>query len=240
MRDISSRGLAEANYLSRIQLSTHNPAANKYIIGNIAAGALLYKLDIGKLLSEFLNQVNDMKKIYKPGKLFRIPDGTLLSPFINPKDSMSDLPFDLIDGFSIAQGVVEADKRSKIHVHPHVDQVIYVLSGNISLKMKGAVDKEPYILTLSVNQSAISVGGDFFQLVNESDKDCHVLYIVSPAYLFELRGEEVIYDDSIILNQSWDELKALDWSPSELADDNNSKAARKASFERLKKLKTTN
>jgi len=179
-----------------------------------------------------------MKQTFEPKEMFRIPDGTLLSPFLNPKDSMSNLPFDLIDGFSMAKGIIEKNTSSKIHVHPHVDQVTFVLSGNIILKMKGDQDEKPYDVPLSVNQSAISIGGEFFQLVNPYNEDCHVLYIVSPAYLFEKNDDDVIYDDSIILLQTWDELKKLDWSLPELKAEKHSISSREKAYIRLKERKS--
>ena len=33
-----------------------------------------------------------------------------------------------------------------------------------------------------------------------------MLYVVGPAYVFEQRGEEVVYDDSIALPQEWEEI----------------------------------
>ena len=84
-----------------------------------------------------------MKQIFIPKEFYKIPDGTLLSPFLNPKDSMSKLPFDLIDGFSMGMGIIEKNTNSKIHVHPHVDQVTFVLSGKITLKMKSDKDENP-------------------------------------------------------------------------------------------------
>jgi len=178
-----------------------------------------------------------LNKIFQPSNHFKIPDETLISPFLNPKDSMSDLPFHLIDGFSLAHGVVKGNSKSKIHVHPHVDQVTYVLSGKIILNMKGDVDQDFYQLELKSNQSAISIGGEYFQLENPFQEDCHVLYIVSPAYIFEMKSNHVIFDDAIILDNTWEELKKMNWQPPELNDEKHSSEERIKSLERLKKLK---
>ena len=35
-----------------------------------------------------------------------------------------------------------------------------------------------------------------------------MLYVVGPAYVFEQRGEEVVYDDSIALSEEWEEIAA--------------------------------
>ncbi len=45
-----------------------------------------------------------MKKIYSPAEPFEVLDGTLVSPFLNTKDSKSGLPFDPLDGLSPAAG----------------------------------------------------------------------------------------------------------------------------------------
>ena len=55
----------------------------------------------------------------------------------------------------------------------------------------------------------------FFQLINETVMPCEVLYIVSPAYTFEMQPPgTVLYDDSLVLDEGWDVLAANDWMPS--------------------------
>ena len=121
-----------------------------------------------------------MNRIFNPSAFFKIPDNTFLSPFLNSKDSMSGLPFDLINGFSIAMGRIEKNTSSLIHVHPYVDQVTFVLSGKINLRMKGNNESKPYKVILGNNQAGIAIKGEFFQLINPYDEDCNVLFIVSP------------------------------------------------------------
>lgn len=58
-----------------------------------------------------------MKKIFNIEEGFVVPDGTKVYPFLNEKDSMSNLLFDILYGFSIAAGDISTDTRSKIHVH---------------------------------------------------------------------------------------------------------------------------
>ena len=41
-----------------------------------------------------------MDRVFKIDNSFQVPDGTILSPFLNPKDAFSDLPWDLFEGFS--------------------------------------------------------------------------------------------------------------------------------------------
>ena len=37
----------------------------------------------------------------------KVPDGTLVAPFFNPKDCTSKLPWDLVDAYSIAAGEIK-------------------------------------------------------------------------------------------------------------------------------------
>ena len=54
----------------------------------------------------------------------------------------------------------------------------------------------PYTVHLGPDQAALVEPGTFLQLVNPGDATTRVLYVVGPAYVFEQRGEEVVYDDS--------------------------------------------
>ena len=94
-----------------------------------------------------------MKRVFTIGKPFRVPDGTLVSPFLNPKDSMSGLPFDLLKGFSLAAGTIEPKTKSKIHVMPFVTQVTFVRQGELTVRMKGHPDRTHYALTVLSNQA---------------------------------------------------------------------------------------
>jgi len=60
-------------------------------------------------------------------------------------------------------------------------------------------------------EAVITEPGAFFQLINNTDQACEVLYIVTPAYLFEMNDHEIAYDDSLVLDESWDDLKMADW-----------------------------
>jgi len=64
-----------------------------------------------------------MHRVFSITTPFRVPDGTWVSPFLNAKDSQSDLPFDLLDGFSIAAGVIDPNSCSKIHMMPFVTRL---------------------------------------------------------------------------------------------------------------------
>ena len=155
-----------------------------------------------------------MNRIFKIENSYQVPDGTLVSPFLNAKDSMSSLPFDLLDGFSLAAGTIEPGVSSKIHIMPHVTQVTFVTQGELLVKMKGPEDPKHYSLELQKNEAVLTEAGTYFQLLNQSTENCEVLYIVSPAYLVEIVNGELIYDDSLILDLDWKRLEKAE--PSQL------------------------
>jgi mannose-6-phosphate isomerase-like protein (cupin superfamily) len=153
-----------------------------------------------------------MNRVFSITAPFRVPDGTWVSPFLNAKDGQSDLPFDLLDGFSLAAGVIDPNSCSKIHVMPFVIQVTFVRSGDLAVKMKGPDEAEPYILRLTAGQAVLTEPGVFFQLINEGSERCEVLYIVSPAYVFEMSPEgAVLYDDAAVLEEGCNYLAATGW-----------------------------
>lgn len=158
-----------------------------------------------------------MNQLFTINNFTRVPDGTLVAPFLNSKDSNSGLPVDLLDDISIAAGVIEPGVSSKIHVMPLVTQITFVLQGKINICMKDALNDTPYSQTLGPQQAIITEPGTFFQLINDSAKPCQVLYIVSPAYVFLLAANgELIYDDAIVLDEDWAALAALHWRPATL------------------------
>jgi mannose-6-phosphate isomerase-like protein (cupin superfamily) len=154
-----------------------------------------------------------MKQVFRVVEPYRVPDGTLVSPFLNCKDSKSGLPFDLLEGFSLAAGTIEPKTRSKIHLLPFVTQVTFVRQGNLRVRMKGPRDDDSYSLNVRTDEAVITEPGTFFQLMNDEPESCEVLYIVSPAYLFEMSNEHIIYDDSVVFEENWDYLKSSGWSP---------------------------
>ena len=143
--------------------------------------------------------------------LFQVPDGTLVAPFLNARDCMSGLPFNLLEGVSLALGGINPGVKSKIQIMPHVTQITYVLGGILEVRMKGQDDQVPYSKSVRAREAVITEAGAFLQLINKTDQPCEVLYIVSPAYLFEMTGTEVVYDDSLVLDESWDDLQAAGW-----------------------------
>lgn len=176
-----------------------------------------------------------MDRIFSIAPPFRVPDGTWVSPFLNAKDSESDLPFDLLDGFSLAAGMIEPNSTSSIHIMPFVTQVTFVRSGRLTVKMKGPQDTKPYQLNLEPEQAVLTEPNTYFQLINERQEPCKVLYIVSPAYTFELSDSHVLYDDSVIIDKDWHELEQAGWKPSRPLP---TQAERNATLQRLAAQKT--
>ena len=178
-----------------------------------------------------------MKHIFTMPDPFQVPDGTLVSPFLNPGDSESSLPFNTFNGFSIAGGRIEAGIHSRIQILPFVTQVTFVQSGNLKVWMKEINNEEPYSLEVIPNQAVLTRPGTFLQLVNnDNNAPCDVLYIVSPGYiyLYDKKTRSVIYDDSTVLDEDWDELRKSDWHPSV---DLPTIKQRKAACNRLASLK---
>ena len=105
---------------------------------------------------------------------------------------------------------------SKIHIMPFVTQVTFVRKGNFDIWMKSMRDEAPYSLMLNENQAVLTRPETFIQLRNNGETAAEVLYIVSPAYLFMKDGNEILYDDSVVLDESWQELAELNWKPAKL------------------------
>jgi hypothetical protein len=178
-----------------------------------------------------------MKRKFYIENTIRVPDGTLVSPFLNSKDITSGLPFELVDGFSIAAGEIETGVSSSIHIMPFVTQVTFVRRGSLRICMCEKDSDSRYELDLIADQAALTRPGTFFQLANRSNESCHVLYIVSPAYLFEMdENGSVVYDDAVVLEEDWDDLKKLDWQPPEIRSGSLSRKKRQEAYERLKKV----
>jgi mannose-6-phosphate isomerase-like protein (cupin superfamily) len=144
-----------------------------------------------------------MKRIFSVPPPFKVPDGTWVSPFLNAKDAMSDVPFALLDGFSMAAGRIDPHSRSQIHQMPLVAQVTYVYQGALQVVMQEPGGGEPYEQALDKGQAVFTALGTLFQLVNKSPHPCEVLYIVGPAYVFDMEDDMVLYDDALLLGEDW-------------------------------------
>lgn len=178
---------------------------------------------------------------------FEVPDGTLVNPFLNPKDVMSGLPWDILDGLSIAAGQVNPGVISQIHIHPFVTQVTVLLSGSLDVHMKDPGNQQaPYKLSLELpaqtgddgftSTAVLTPPGTFFQLDNSvGSAPAEVLYLTSPSYIFEPgeNGAPPLYDDAIWVAKNWADLAEQNWISPELCDPARSYAARRAAIQRL-------
>ncbi len=175
-----------------------------------------------------------MKLIFEAKHFFPADDGTMVSPFLNSKDAKSDVPWNFLEGFSLAQGKLKPKQSSAIHVHPFVEHLTFVLSGKLELIIKDPEKSKEYTLKLGTHQAAITRPGSFHQLVNPLDSIVETLYIVSPPFQFEPgKSEKPVYTDAITVGESWETLKAQNWMPPQLADPDYSFAARRRSAERI-------
>jgi len=82
-----------------------------------------------------------MNRVFKGRKPFRVPDGTLVAPLLNPSDSLSGLPSEISVGFSLAAGRIEARHRSRIQFMPFTEMVTFVTRGRLLARMKGPHEK---------------------------------------------------------------------------------------------------
>jgi mannose-6-phosphate isomerase-like protein (cupin superfamily) len=168
-----------------------------------------------------------MKRVFTPPDFTRVPDGTLVAELLR-----------VGDGFSMAPGVIEPGNFSKIHLHPFVTQATYVRSGRLIVWMRGPKDPKPYSLELESDQACLTEPGTLFQLVNPAYEPCHVLYIVSPSFLFETGpAGNVVYNDAVILEGSWEDLAKAKYDLGKLAKRIPIAEERQRSAERLARLR---
>lgn len=144
-----------------------------------------------------------MNRIFSAGKGIAVPDGTVVFPFLNPRDTESGLPPGLFEGFSIAMGEIAPHSRSAIHRLRGVTQAVFVLEGRLTLTMRDPDGVAPYTLELAPEQAAVQLPGTRLQLANGADAPCRVLYVVSPAYRYETGPDgRVVYEDAEIV-EGW-------------------------------------
>ena len=176
-----------------------------------------------------------MNQLFKIENSFKVHDGTIVSPFLNAKDAHSGLPFDLLEGFSIAAGKIQPFVNSKIHIHPLVAQVTFVYEGQVTVRMKDDKQNQPYVIQLEKGQAVLTKPGTFFQLSNMFEEPCHVIYIVSPAYVFLMLNDKIVYDDALVLDSGWHELE--DTNPSALYTVDDYQRQREMALESVRKMK---
>lgn len=179
-----------------------------------------------------------MRRVFRRGRGGVAPDGTRVYPFLNPADSTNHLPLELFSGVSVALGEVRPRQTSKIHMHPLVTMIVWVVSGRLSLKLKDQQSRTPYALRLRAGDGAAALPGTFVQLLNESRTLCRVLYIASPAYVFLKAREKILYDDAIVLDTGWDQLMRLRWRTAAIPKLAAMRAARARALRKLGTLRT--
>jgi mannose-6-phosphate isomerase-like protein (cupin superfamily) len=133
-----------------------------------------------------------------------VPDGTTVFPFLSPHDDTSGLGWGLFEGFSIAAGEVAPHTASAIHALPRATQVTFVLEGTLTAHMRGTEGGAPYTLRLGPQEACLTLPGERLQLANETDTAVRVLYIVSPAYRFEVDSEGRVTHEDAVLLEDWD------------------------------------
>jgi hypothetical protein len=173
-------------------------------------------------------------RVFQATNGFRVPDGTHVFPFLNSNDVESGLPPGLLDDFSLAIGEIGADSSSKIHVHPLVTQVTMVLEGRLDVRLCDTSMREPVTIHLAQHQAALVRPGVFLQLINQATIPCRVIYVVGPAYVFLAEDGQILYDDAVSLDESWEELAKLDWKPVRLREANTSWERRRAALKRIR------
>ncbi|MES2121448.1 MAG: hypothetical protein V4492_01570 [Chlamydiota bacterium] len=181
-------------------------------------------------------ECSEDSRVFSIHHWIEVPDGTFVAPFFNPKDCTSDLPWDLTEDLSIAAG--EIHKESSIQTMPLVTQITFVLSGSLEVIIKEFEDSSPKILRAEANEAVLMKPGSLFQLKTGGQEPCKVLYIVSPAYLFEMdQMGSVTYDDAFIVRESWEQLAEQQWKPAGLPFLESLRVAREESYLRLRSIK---
>jgi mannose-6-phosphate isomerase-like protein (cupin superfamily) len=174
-----------------------------------------------------------LRKVFSVGKGVQVSDATKVFSLLNCRDSNSGLPGNLLEDFSLAAGEIEPRRHSKIHVMPLVTQVTFVLQGEVEAWMKEADRPAPYSLRLETEQAILTRPGTFLQFRNHTPAPCRVLYIVSPGYVFLMEEGSVAYDDSVVLEEDWEELRRVNWAPEKLRTCDITLEARRAAEKRL-------
>ena len=175
-----------------------------------------------------------MNRIFTPQKGIQVPDGTMVYPFINGLDRTYGLPWNSQEGFSIASGEIAPNRASKIHLMPLVTQVAFVLRGLLEVHMKDPESPAPYTLRVAPYEAILTRPGTFLQLINTTHLPVQVLYIVSPPYVFEMdESGKAVYDDAVVFDEGWEELKKLNWAPPGLQSRRPTPEARQEAIQRL-------
>ena len=182
-----------------------------------------------------------MNRVFEPQGFFTVPDGTDVSPFLNATDiKQADVPWGVLGDMSIAAGRVGPGVCSAVHTHLVVTQVTYVVSGELTVRMKEDGANEFYDLALNPGQAVLTKPRTLLQLRNEGSATAAVLYIVSPSYVCEMDSNAVVYDDAVVVANSWEELAARAYDVPALAiSTTEAEARREEAKHRLAAMKAS-
>ena len=173
-------------------------------------------------------------KLFQAARGFRVADETYVCLCLNTNDAKSGLPQGLLDAFSLEVGEIEPGCASRIHVHVVFTEVTVVLDGRREVRLRDETAPDPYETQLAQHQAALVRPGAFLQLINGSRFTCRTLYIVGPSYVFDMDHEgRVPYEDAIVMDEYWDEFKALDCDPPRQRDAQVTIRARSAALGRV-------
>jgi hypothetical protein len=147
-----------------------------------------------------------MDRVFAAQGYVTVPDGTDVCAFLNATDLTQDVPWGALGDLSIAAGRIGAGRESWVHMHPVVTVVTYLIQGRLTIRMKEPEAEGYYELSLTSRQAAVAEPGTLVQLRNQEDVDAEVLYIASPSYVFEVEGDRVLYDDAVLVAESWEDV----------------------------------
>jgi hypothetical protein len=182
-----------------------------------------------------------MNRIFTVRKGIQVPDGTTIYPFLSGLDRTSGLPGNFQEGFSLAAGEIAPQSSSKIHVMPLVIQATYVLRGLLEVRMKDPQSTAPYDLRVAPDEVVLTCPGTFLQLINRTRFSLQVLYIVSPPYIYEMGADgRILYNDAVVLEEDWEELEKMNWSPPALSNSPINPQTRQAATARFARKKGQN
>jgi mannose-6-phosphate isomerase-like protein (cupin superfamily) len=137
-----------------------------------------------------------VERVFRIGQEIAVPDGTRVMSLFDASEA---------GPFSIAAGELAPGTRSRVHVLPRSAQVTFVLSGRLTVRMRGAADLGPYTLRLGPHEACLTLPGERLQLENGTDTPVRVLYVVAPPYRAETDAAGNVTREDAVLLDGWDQ-----------------------------------